>query len=131
MDPRQLKQLAKQIKVNVRPYFIEQRQEGKDNLYVFGYQVNIHNQSNQPVQLLSRHWLITDANGNRSEVQGEGVIGQQPRLPPGDEYQYSSGTIFKTPVGAMEGQYTLVTDQGQEFQVAIQPFRLAVPHIIN
>lgn len=131
MDSQQLKQLAKQVKVKVRSYFIEQRSKDDETLFVFGYQVNIVNQASSSVQLLSRHWLITDANGNKSEVQGDGVIGQQPHIAPGEEYQYSSGTIFKTPVGTMEGCYTMIDEDGEQFTVAITPFRLALPHIIN
>lgn len=125
------KPLNRQIEVVVRSYYVEERIEKGDTHFVFGYQITIVNQAETSVQLLSRQWLLTDGNGNKSEVQGQGVVGKQPLIAPGQEFQYSSGTIFKTPVGTMEGSYLMTTIDGQQFTVNIPPFRLALPHIIN
>ncbi len=99
--------------------------------YAFAYQVTISNKSQQAVQLLSRYWLITDANGKTSEVSGDGVVGKQPVIQPGDEYQYTSGAILDTPVGSMQGYYQMESADGSAFRANIDVFRLAVPNLIN
>ncbi len=83
------------------------------------------------MQLLGRYWLITNSNGRQTEVQGEGVIGEQPVIPPGGEFQYTSGAILETPLGTMEGHYEMVDHQGQPFRTAIPVFRLAIPTLIH
>jgi len=99
--------------------------------YAFAYQITIRNQSDTDVQLLNRYWLITDANGKQSEVQGAGVVGKQPVISPGEEYQYTSGAILDTPVGTMEGYYEMETSDGQRFRAPIDVFGLAMPNVIN
>ena len=123
--------LSDMIAVTVEPYFIEQRAVENQQHYVYGYHVTITNNSTQTVQLLRRHWVITDSDGGQIEVEGEGVVGLQPTLAPNQNFQYSSGTSFKTPVGTMHGEYTLINNQQQTFSVAIAPFRLADSTIIH
>ena len=103
----------------------------KPGQYAFAYQITISNKSQQAVQLLSRYWLITDANGKTTEVSGEGVVGKQPVIAPGDEYQYTSGAILDTPVGSMQGYYEMESADGTGFRANIDVFRLAVPNLIN
>jgi len=123
-------ELSSLVEVNVKPYFIEQRAI-KDQLhYVFGYHVTITNNSAQQVQLLRRHWLITDSDGEQSEVEGEGVVGLQPTIEPNQQFQYSSGSSFTTPLGFMQGEYTMISQQ-QQFNVTIAPFRLADNSLIH
>ena len=124
-------QLSEQVHVTVEPYFIEQRLLDNQELYIFGYHVTIKNNSSQSVQLLRRHWVITDSNGQQSEVEGVGVVGPQPIIKPNSEFKYSSGSTFKTPVGTMHGQYTMVSNEEQRFNVSIEPFRLADNKMIH
>ncbi len=97
----------------------------------FRYIITIKNLSQQTVQLVSRRWLITDSNGKQMTVEGDGVVGQQPFIPSNDEYTYSSGTALETPVGVMQGHYKMLDEKGQEFITEIEPFRLAVPNVLN
>lgn len=103
-------------------------QEGK---YFYSYRITIKNTKGERCQLISRRWLITDANGQKQEVMGEGVIGQQPVLDTGEEFSYTSGCLLETPVGTMEGHYVMRTDSGEEFNTPIEPFLLAIPGTIN
>jgi ApaG protein len=98
---------------------------------VFSYTITIRNEGSAPARLLTRHWVITDANGKVQEVAGEGVVGEQPHLLPGQGFRYSSGTILETPVGAMQGSYRMVADDGQQFDAPIAPFTLAMPGLLN
>jgi len=125
--------IASLIHIDVKPYYIEEKQMEKEPIYIFGYQITIKNNSAHPVQLLSRHWIITDGDGNQDEVKGEGVIGQQPTIEPNNEFQYSSGSNFKTPIGTMHGQYEMVsrTDTPEYFSVKISPFLLADKKILQ
>lgn len=84
-----------------------------------------------PAKLLTRHWLITDADGHTEEVRGEGVVGEQPYLKPGDGFRYTSGTMLKTPVGSMRGSYHMVADDGVEFDASIAPFTLSTPNTLH
>jgi len=120
-------QQKNQIEVSAEAYYIDEQSEPSADRYVFGYTVTINNTGSNPAQLRSRHWHITDANGDVEEVHGEGVIGKQPYLKPGESFQYSSGAVIKTPVGAMQGHYDMFTDDGEEFKAAIKPFTLAMP----
>jgi len=119
-----LSSIAPLIDVSVNPYFIEQRMVDNEDVFLFGYQITIANNSQREVQLLRRHWIITDSDGNQSEVEGEGVVGLQPTIESNQQFQYSSGSTFKTPVGIMHGIYTMICDK-QVFDVVIAPFRLA------
>jgi len=98
---------------------------------VFAYTITIRNTGKLPVQLLTRRWLITDAGGKVREVRGDGVVGEQPRIRPGEIHRYSSLSIIETPVGTMEGSYGMIDGDGESFSASIPIFRLAVPGILN
>lgn len=121
-----------QIEVSVKTQYIAEQSNKQENRFVFAYTITIENNSNiDSVQLLSRYWLITDGNGERSTVVGDGVIGKQPNIAKNERFTYTSGCILKTAVGTMEGHYQMLTPDGQEFSVAIPVFGLAVPNIVN
>jgi len=119
------------IEVSVETTYIPGESEPDARRYVFAYTVLISNRGSVPAQLLSRHWIITNANNEVQEVRGEGVVGEQPHLMPGASYQYTSGTILETPVGSMRGSYHMVADDGSEFDAEIPVFTLAAPRAIN
>ncbi len=119
------------IKVDVSTRHLPDHPANTDEKYAFAYQIVITNDSDMPVQLISRYWLITDGSGKKSEVQGEGVIGKQPKIAPGENFEYTSGAVIDTPVGTMEGYYQMQTEDGDMFKVPIDVFTLAVPNIIN
>ncbi|MBM37625.1 MAG: Co2+/Mg2+ efflux protein ApaG [Woeseia sp.] len=119
------------IEVQVVSDYIDDQSEPRSNQYVFAYTIKILNQGNVAAQLISRHWIITDANGKIQEVDGDGVVGEQPYLNPGEEFSYSSGAIIETPVGSMHGIYKMIADDGITFDAPIAPFTLAVPRILN
>src|SRR5918998_6003756 len=110
------------IKVKVASAFVEDQSDIAQNRYVFAYTMTIHNAGNVPAKLLTRHWIITDANGKVQEVRGEGVVGEQPHLRPGEGFQYTSGTILETSVGTMRGSYQMLADDGTEFDAEIAAF---------
>ena len=120
-----------QIRVDVETAFLEEQSEPRDNRYVFSYTITIRNDGPTPARLLTRHWVITDANGKVQEVRGDGVVGEQPHLKPGQGFRYSSGAVIETPVGAMQGSYQMVTDDGLAFDAPIPPFRLAIPGVLH
>ena len=120
-----------QIDVQVESVYMEERSAPEENRYFFGYSVTIRNVGRIPAQLKTRHWVITDSNGKVQEVRGEGVIGQQPHLDPGEGFQYSSGVIIETPVGAMHGSYQMQASDGVEFDAEIPAFRLATPTVFH
>jgi len=117
-----------EIEVSVTPTFLEQRSEPDDGLFFWAYEVTIRNGGNAPVQLKSRYWHITDAAGMVNEVRGVGVVGKQPRLDPGESFEYVSGTPLNTPSGIMVGSYYMETDSGAELEVAIPAFSLDSPY---
>ncbi|MGX9419404.1 Co2+/Mg2+ efflux protein ApaG [Vibrio sp. RC27] len=119
------------IKIQVRTKYIEEQSQPEKSRYVFAYMITIRNLSSQEVQLLSRRWLITDADGKQISVEGEGVVGEKPIISAHDDYSYTSGTVIETPVGAMQGHYIMIDEAGDEFTVAIEPFRLSIPNILN
>ncbi|ANU37450.1 Co2+/Mg2+ efflux protein ApaG [Vibrio scophthalmi] len=119
------------IKIKVHSKYIAEQSNPAENHYIFAYLVTIKNLSRQTVQLISRRWLITDANGKQVNVAGDGVVGQQPFIDGLDEYSYSSGTAIETPVGVMQGQYIMLDEKGQQFIAEIDPFRLAIPNVLN
>lgn len=119
------------ITVEVETDYVEGQSEPDNERYVFSYTITIRNEGGKPAQLLSRHWLITDANGNVQEVKGEGVVGEQPHLKPGEGFQYTSGAMITTPVGSMQGSYQMVTDEGDEFDTEIPAFTLAIPRTLH
>lgn len=105
--------------------------EPRERQWFFTYTVKIANEGLDTVQLLSRHWIITDANGHTEEVRGPGVVGAQPVLAPGESFEYTSGCPLRTAFGTMKGSYQMVTDDGQEFDAEIAPFALNVPYSVN
>jgi len=119
------------ITVEVETDYIEGQSEPENERYVFSYTITIRNEGGEAAQLLSRHWLITDANGNIQEVTGEGVVGEQPHLKPGEGFQYTSGAMITTPVGSMQGSYQMITDNGDEFDTEIPVFTLAIPRTLH
>ena len=119
--------LDKHIEVAAEAFYVENQSAPEDNRYVFAYTITISNTGEKSAQLTHRHWHITDANGKVEEVHGEGVIGKQPYLKPGESFQYSSGAILETPVGAMQGYYDMTGDDGSQFKATINPFTLSVP----
>ncbi len=116
------------IEVVVEPFYLEDRSNPSEDHYVWAYRVTIANNSTSAAQLLSRYWHITDANGKVEEVAGDGVVGEQPELRPGDSYQYTSGCPLSTPSGIMVGHYTMTDMSGRMFDVAIPAFSLDVPN---
>ena len=98
---------------------------------MFSYTITIQNEGQIPARLLTRHWLITDANGKVQEVRGDGVVGEQPFIQPGQQYEYTSGCLLKTPHGSMHGTYQMVRDDGSSFDAVIAPFSLTLPNALN
>lgn len=119
------------IEISVLTRYIEEQSEPDAERYVFAYTITIKNNGQLPGQLLNRHWRITDATGAVEEVRGEGVVGQQPRLEGGQAFEYTSGAILKTPVGAMQGAYEFTDDDGQRFEVPIPVFSLSMPNVVH
>ena len=119
------------IEVSVLPAYIAEQSDPQNNHYVFSYTVTIRNAGSRPAKLLSRHWIITDGDGAVQEVKGDGVIGKQPYLQPGDEFRYTSGTFMNTPFGTMHGSYQMITDDGEKFEAEIPAFQLAVPNALH
>jgi ApaG protein len=120
-----------EIKISAQPQYLTEQSEPARNRYVFAYTVTIENAGTVPAQLVSRHWIITDAMGQVQEVRGEGVVGEQPLLAPGERFQYTSGAVLETPVGTMQGSYQMVADDGERFDAQIPLFRLAVPNVLH
>jgi ApaG protein len=126
MEPSQHK-----IRVDVDTSYLADQSDPKDKRYVFSYTITIRNEGTVPARLLTRHWIITDSNGKVQEVRGEGVVGEQPYLKPGQGFRYSSGAVLETPVGAMQGSYQMVSDEGDHFDAPIAAFRLAMPGLLH
>ena len=119
------------IQITVETLYLPDQSEPDGERYVFAYTVTIRNTGRLPARLESRHWIITDANGKVQEVSGDGVVGEQPKLNPGETYRYSSGAILETPVGAMQGSYRMQAEDGFGFDAPIPPFTLAVPGVLH
>ena len=115
------------VEVSVEPFFIPERSQPDENRYFWAYRITIANQSERQVKLLSRYWRIVDGTGRVEEVRGDGVVGEQPELEPGDSYQYTSGCPLTTPSGIMQGQYTMTDGKGRTFEVEIPAFSLDLP----
>lgn len=120
-----------EIRIDVATNYIVDQSEPDVGRYVFAYTITIENLGDLPARLLSRHWVITDANGKVQEVKGDGVVGEQPHLNPGETFRYSSGAVLETPVGAMQGSYRMKADNGTHFEAPIPPFTLAVPGVLH
>ncbi len=119
------------IRVQVETFYDEERSSPQENYYFFSYHVRISNVGRETAQLVSREWYITDGNGDTQRVQGPGVVGEKPVLAPGEEFEYTSFCPLTTPVGAMQGTYRMVLQNGDSFDAEIAPFSLAVPHAVN
>ena len=119
------------IRIQVATSYVDDQSEPDADRYVFAYTITISNDGNTAAKLLSRHWVITDANGKVQEVNGDGVVGEQPYLNPGERFRHSSGAVIETPVGAMQGLYRMETDGGANFDALIAPFTLAVPGLLH
>lgn len=119
------------ISVNVATDYVDDQSDPNSDRYVFAYTITIANQGNVAARLLSRHWVITDGNGKVQEVSGDGVVGEQPHLNPGEQFRYSSGAVLETPVGSMQGRYRMKTDNGLDFDAPIPAFTLAVPGLLH
>lgn len=119
------------ITVDVETLYVESESDPARNRYVFSYTITIRNTGAVAARLLTRHWIIRDANGKVQEVQGDGVVGEQPHLKPGEGFQYTSGTMLETSMGTMGGSYTMVTDEGAEFNAPIADFLLSTPRTLH
>lgn len=119
------------INVTIVTEFLLEQSKPEDDQYAFAYHITIENNSSHAVKLLTRHWIIVDSNQQQKEVQGPGVIGEQPRIEVNERYQYSSGVVLKTPVGTMQGSYQMINDLGQPVEAPIAPFLLSVPNTVN
>ena len=120
-----------EFSVKVKTSYLEGRSLPEDNRFVFAYTISITNTGSIPATLLRRHWVITDANNKVQEVHGDGVVGEQPHLHPGETYQYTSGAILETPVGCMEGAYDMLAEDGVEFASPIPVFNLSSPLMLH
>lgn len=123
-----------EVTVRVNPTYLPDQSDPDRPLFVWAYHIRIENEGNAPVQLISRHWVITDGNGRRQEVQGLGVVGEQPIIAPGEAYDYVSGCPLPTPTGTMQGSYQMADEAGARFEVKIPAFSLDSPEargIIN
>ncbi|HXE77962.1 MAG: Co2+/Mg2+ efflux protein ApaG [Xanthomonadales bacterium] len=119
------------IEVQVQARFVADQSEPQANRYVFAYTVQLRNAGRVPARLLTRHWMITDANGRVQEVRGDGVIGEQPWMRPGDRFEYTSGAVLETPVGTMGGSYQMLADDGTCFDAPIPTFTLSIPRTLH
>jgi ApaG protein len=120
-----------QVNVEAVAEFIAGQSDPDGNRYVFAYHITITNSGARTAQLLSRHWIITDGSGRKQEVRGDGVIGEQPRLAPGEQFRYTSGSVLETPVGTMHGSFQMVSEDGHKFEADIPPFTLAIPRVLH
>lgn len=120
-----------EINVEIATQYIAEQSIPEQDHYVFAYTVTIRNDGNAAARLLSRHWIITDANNKVQEVKGEGVVGEQPHLKPGEQFRYTSGTMLDTPVGSMRGSYQMISDDGVEFDAEIPMFTLSIPRTLH
>jgi ApaG protein len=119
------------IRIDVETSYLGEQSDPGEQRYVFAYTITIRNEGGLPATLLTRHWIITDANGGVKEVRGDGVVGERPRLEPGQGFRYSSGAVLETPVGTMQGSYQMIDAEGQRFDAQIPLFRLAMPGILH
>ena len=120
--------ITREIRVEVEPIFLDDQSEPDESQYVWAYRVQIENEGNETVQLLTRYWHITDGMGRVQEVRGAGVVGEQPVLNPGESYEYTSGTPLPTPSGIMKGSYQMRTPSGEKFDIEVPAFSLDSPH---
>ena len=119
------------VRIVVEPRYVPDQSDPPNQSWLFAYHVTIRNEGSVTVQLRARHWVITSGEGKVEEVRGPGVVGYQPTLKPGEQFQYTSGCPLNTPVGTMHGSFQMMTEQGEVFDAMIEPFRLAVPRVLN
>jgi len=124
-------ELSDSIAVEVDTHYVESESSPEEERYVFAYTVTIRNTGDVPARLTNRRWKIVDANGKVQQVQGEGVVGEQPHLKPGEGFQYTSGTMIETSMGTMGGAYQMVTDSGEQFEASIPDFLLSAPRTLH
>ena len=120
-----------QFDIDVDTRFLDEQSAPEEDRYVFAYTIHIRNQGKVPARLLGRHWLITDGNGKVREVVGEGVVGEQPWLRPGEGFEYTSGAVLETDIGTMRGSYDVLADDGTRFAAPIPPFTLSIPRTLH
>jgi ApaG protein len=123
--------LTRGVRIIVKPRYVPEQSEPAESQYLFAYHITIRNEGDQTVQLMTRHWVITNGEGKVDEVHGPGVVGYQPVLKPGEEFQYTSGCPLTTPVGTMHGSFQMTSESGAQFDAVIDAFRLAVPSALN
>ena len=119
------------IRVDVETRYIEDQSNPEQNYFVFAYTITIRNKGQQSAKLLTRHWVITDSNEKIQEVRGDGVVGEQPLLKPGEQFVYTSGTMLETAVGTMKGSYQMLADDGSQFDATIDEFVLSTPRVLH
>jgi ApaG protein len=119
------------LRIEVSPRYLPMQSDPAARRWVFAYHIRILNEGHETLQLISRHWIITNGDGRVEEVKGMGLVGHQPRLEPGEEFEYTSGCPLDTPVGTMHGSFKALLANGETFDAAIQPFRLAIPSALN
>lgn len=119
------------VDVEVQTQYLSQQSDPARSSFAFAYTITITNRRDEAVQLLNRHWIITDQNNKVEEVRGNGVVGQQPVIQPGQSYRYSSGAVIQTATGDMKGSYTMLSASGERFEAPIPLFVLAVPHMVH
>ena len=119
------------IDIAVATQFLDDQSAPDENRYAFAYTIRIRNAGEVPARLMTRHWIITDANGKVQEVRGDGVVGEQPWLRPGEQFEYTSGALLETNVGTMRGSYAWVADDGTRFDAPIPAFTLSIPRTLH
>ena len=119
------------FRVEVEPQFLPEQSAPEQRIYSFAYTITVTNSGEVPAQLISRHWIITDAENVTQEVKGLGVVGEQPLLRPGESFEYTSGTAMATPVGTMKGSYQMVAEDGNKFDAEIPVFTLSMPRVLH
>jgi len=119
------------LEIQIATQFLDEESEPDHDRYVFAYTIRIRNLGRRAAQLVSRHWIITDGNGKVDEVHGEGVVGEQPLIEPGEQFEYTSGAVLETAVGSMQGRYDMVGEDGTHFDAPIPPFTLSVPRTLH
>ena len=122
---------TRKIHIVVDTSYLEEQSSPTEQRYVFSYTITIRNEGSVAARVMARHWIITDSNGKVQEVRGEGVVGEQPHLKPGQGFRYSSGAVLETPVGVMQGSYQMVSDDGDQFEAPVAAFRLAMPGLLH
>ncbi|QDH70785.1 Co2+/Mg2+ efflux protein ApaG [Marilutibacter alkalisoli] len=119
------------FEIQVATRYLDDQSEPEQDRYVFSYTIHIRNSGTVPARLLARHWIITDANGKVQEVEGDGVVGEQPWLRPGEAFEYTSGAMLETDLGTMQGHYQILADDGTRFDAPIPPFTLTIPRTLH